>query len=150
VLTLLLVAQLLSSETNPAAWPSHRGLADWLSTGAVATNIAMDTRASWTSPARARAFRCEAIRIGLAAGVAEATKRLVHRRRPDGSDTMSFFSEHTALAAASANGWTFGLGLTIGTGYGRLAANKHYTSDVIIGGMVGGLTHLACKAPATP
>ncbi|HLZ44405.1 MAG TPA: hypothetical protein VKQ05_01850 [Gemmatimonadales bacterium] len=145
MIAVLLAAQLFASETQPFAWPSHRALADWLSTGAVATSIAIDTREAWTSPDRAQAFKCEAIRIGIASGLAELTKRLVHRTRPDGSDNQSFFSEHTALAAASATGWTFGIGLTLGTGYGRMAADKHYATDVLVGASVGGLTHLVCR-----
>lgn len=144
MMTLLLASQLLVSERNILAWTDHRELADWLSTGAVVTSIAIDTRESWTSPDRKKAFQCESMRIGMATGAAIALSRLVPRERPDGSDRASFPSRHTALAAASASGWRFGLGLTIGTGYGRMAANKHYLSDVLVGGLIGGLTHLVC------
>ena len=55
------------------------------------------------------------------------------------SDNLSFFSEHTAFTAASFGGprWSFVLPLTLGTGAGRIAGNKHWMSDVMVGGFFG-------------
>jgi membrane-associated phospholipid phosphatase len=68
-------------------------------------------------------------------------------------DNASFFSGHTtfAFAVATAGGtvaslrhyrlapliWAVGMGLATLSGYLRIAADKHYLSDVIVGGVVG-------------
>jgi|SRR5579859_368694 len=141
-LLILTLAAPVSAETNPLAWKSNQQVADWLSTGGVAASIGLDTLHNWNDPHRGEALKCEAFRLGMTVGIAELTKAFVHRTRPDGSDNKSFFSEHTALAAASATGWKLGIGFTIGVGYGRMAANKHYGTDVLVGAGVGALSHL--------
>jgi len=68
-------------------------------------------------------------------------------------DDLSFFSGHTALAFAYATAgatvasrrhlraapwiWAGGLGFAATTGYLRIAADKHYLSDVAVGALVG-------------
>ena len=68
-------------------------------------------------------------------------------------DTASFFSGHStfAFAVASSAGtvaslrhyplapliWTVGMGLATFSGYLRVAADKHYLSDVMVGALVG-------------
>ena len=84
------------------------------------------------------------LRTGIAVAVAELTKRVIHRTRPDGSDRKSFFSEHTAVAAVT-SGWRYGMAFTIGTGYLRPAADKHFLTDVGFGAGVGALTRRACQ-----
>jgi len=98
----------------------------------------------------------------------EIVKNLVKRVRPDGSDTQSFFSGHTANTFAAAtflhlelfdlyNEWdlarenpAFNTFLRASTfsvlygwagyvGYSRLRDNKHYLSDVVVGATVGTL-----------
>jgi len=98
----------------------------------------------------------------------EIVKNLVRRDRPDGSDTQSFFSGHTANTFAAAtflhlelfdlyDEWdlakenpifnsalrttTFSVlyGWAGYVGYSRLRDNKHYLSDVVIGAAVGSL-----------
>jgi membrane-associated phospholipid phosphatase len=75
------------------------------------------------------------------------------RRRHTDDDDVSFFSGHTteAFALASAAGtvatmrgyrwapvtWVFGGGLAAGTGYLRLAADRHWFTDVLVGMIVG-------------
>lgn len=74
-------------------------------------------------------------------------------RAPDLDDNTSFFSGHTALAFAIAVSagtvahrrgyrlepviWTTGLAIAATTGYLRMAADKHYLSDVAVGAAVG-------------
>jgi membrane-associated phospholipid phosphatase len=86
-------------------------------------------------------------------------------------NNLSFFSGHTTLtfALATAAGtvttmnerryapvvWASGLSLALGTGYLRIAADKHYASDVLVGMVVGslvgvGLPLLFHSPPASP
>ncbi len=74
-------------------------------------------------------------------------------RRPDPDDNLSFYSGHTtftfALAAAAGTVsdlrgydsapwvWGVGLGLAATTGYFRIAADRHYLTDVLVGAAVG-------------
>lgn len=73
---------------------------------------------------------------------------------PD-DNNLSFFSGHTTLAFSLATGagtvasmrsrrlaplvWATGLTLAVATGYLRMAADKHYLSDVLVGAGVGSL-----------
>jgi membrane-associated phospholipid phosphatase len=74
-------------------------------------------------------------------------------RAPDPDDDLSFYSGHTtfAFAVAAAAGtisdlrgydgapWVWGVGLTIAatTGYLRIAADRHYLTDVLVGAATG-------------
>lgn len=75
-------------------------------------------------------------------------------RRPDSDDNLSFYSGHTSLAFALASSagtisslrgyrsapWVWGVGSTLAAavGYFRIAADKHYLTDVLVGAAVGG------------
>jgi len=135
---MILAAAPARAEGNPFAWPAHGNIADWASYATVATNIAGDSVHSWRQVDRGKAFTCQGLRLALVAGIAEMVKQAVHRTRPDGSDQLSFFSEHTALAFVS-TGWALQVSIPLGaaTGYGRLAANRHYPTDVLTGAGVG-------------
>lgn len=85
----------------------------------------------------------------LNAGVNYAVKRLVGRERPDGSDHESFYSGHTSTAFVGAAAVCLqdnkavcaaGLGMAAMIGYLRIAANKHWLSDVSVGAGVGYLS----------
>lgn len=143
---LLLAAAPARAEQNPLAWASHGALARHLSDGAVWANITAETVASLRANNRGHALGCQALRTGLVVGVAELTKALVHRTRPDGSDRKSFFSEHTALAFVN-TGWRYQISVPIalGTGYLRPAANRHYVTDVLVGAGVGVLASRVCQ-----
>lgn len=82
----------------------------------------------------------DAASVGLTVAIAETVKRLIHRTRPDGSDDLSFFSEHTALACVPV-GWVPRLKtpivLSLSVGIGRVSAYKHFPSDVAAGCAVG-------------
>ncbi len=140
VFVMLLVAAPLHAQEPTPAWPvQDRHVADVLSTLSVASQVGLSTWDAWRAPDRGRALMREGMRVGLTIGASEIVKRIVHRERPDGSDALSFWSEHTALAAAS-SGWNVSVALPLDflTGYGRMAADKHHPSDVIVGALVGG------------
>jgi len=76
----------------------------------------------------------------------QALKFTVQRERPDGSNSLSFPSGHSASAFATATvlqrhyGWKVGIPATIAAAYvatARVHDNKHYLSDVIFGGAIG-------------
>lgn len=98
----------------------------------------------------------------------ELIKNTVRRSRPDETDTKSFFSGHTSTAFATSSflareisdaiaGWdavqddgTLRISLQSATyvllygwagyvGYSRMADNKHYLTDVLVGALVGSL-----------
>lgn len=133
------VASASAQEPTPFKWaPEHRRLAGLISDGLLGVQLTADTIHSLREPDKWVAVRCQSMRYGAVFGSTEAAKRLVHRRRPDGSDDKSFFSMHTALAF-SASGWKVEVGIPLGAGvaYGRMAADKHYLTDVIIGAAAG-------------
>ena len=79
-------------------------------------------------------------------GVVQGLKFAVGRTRPDGSDTLSFPSGHTASAFATATvlerrfGWKVGIPAYALGGYiaaSRMADNRHHLSDVLVGAAVG-------------
>jgi membrane-associated phospholipid phosphatase len=76
----------------------------------------------------------------------QGAKFAVGRQRPDGSNSLSFPSGHSASAFATATvvqehfGWKAGIPAYTFAGFvgaSRLAASKHYLSDVIIGAGIG-------------
>lgn len=98
----------------------------------------------------------------VAWGIQHAAKFIAGRQRPyahfvgprDNDDNMSFFSGHstTSFALASAVGteawlrgerswaiglWSVGGVLAASTAYLRIAADRHYASDVTVGALVG-------------
>lgn len=93
-------------------------------------------------PAFRRVLVKDAAAIGITVAIAEVVKHVAHRTRPDGSDDKSFFSEHTALAAIPIGllpRSKTAVVLSFSVGVGRIAAQKHYASDVAVGAAVGWL-----------
>ncbi len=120
-------------------WSDHRVAADWIGTGLVAAALALPC----LSDRRWACVKVEAVQVGLGVAAAELTKRIVHRRRPDGSDRVSFFSEHTTLACV-ASIHTRGWALCPAVGYMRIAADKHWLTDVGTGALAGAaLAHVS-------
>lgn len=87
-----------------------------------------------------------ALSVGVANGVAQGFKAVIHERRPDRSDNKSFPSGHATLAFASATtlhrryGWKVGLpayAVATLTGVARHEANKHFWHDVGAGAALG-------------
>lgn len=111
--------------------------------------------------------------VALSASLNQIVKFAVGRERPfvrfrnfdgterpgDPDDNLSFYSGHTALAfstvaaagtVASLRGyrsapWVWGVGLAgaAGVGYLRVAADKHYLSDVLTGAVLGTVVGIA-------
>lgn len=112
----------------------HTHAADVLSTvavaGALVAPCAIDRH--WDC------VKQEGARVGTALLAAMITKYVLPRKRPDGSDDQSFFSQHTALACAAVTG-TKMWALCPSVGYLRVAADKHWVTDVLTGGVVGSL-----------
>ena len=82
----------------------------------------------------------------LSQAYVQAIKFTAQRERPDGSNTQSFPSGHSASAFATATvlqrhyGWKVGVPATVAAAYvatARVHDNKHYLSDVIFGGAIG-------------
>ena len=76
----------------------------------------------------------------------QGAKMAVGRERPDGSNSLSFPSGHSASAFATATvlqehfGWKAGVpayAFASFVGASRMAASKHYLSDVIVGAGIG-------------
>lgn len=82
----------------------------------------------------------------LSQAVIQAAKFTTQRDRPDGSNSHSFPSGHTATAFATAVvvqrhfGWKAGIPAYALAGYigaSRMADNRHYLSDVLLGAGIG-------------
>lgn len=157
VLLLLLLPTSGSAQTN-TAWPEKdRPLANALSNIAVGVNIGVDLietfRLAYERQEMKQAAGCLTLEYLGANGIDLLLKHFVHETRPDGSDRMSFPSQHTTNAFV-ATGWAWGVSIPIavGTGYLRTAANRHWTKDWLAGGGIGfgvrfGVTRLpACRA----
>jgi membrane-associated phospholipid phosphatase len=110
----------------------------------------------------------------VTAAVNQTVKLLVGRQRPfvgrqDGAgrlphpdDNLSFYSGHTAVTfSLVASAWTVGrmrgdpmaqgaawvgVPLAVATGYLRMAADKHYLSDVLVGALMGTATGILVPA----
>ena len=101
-------------------------------------------RSSWGGMAVSDAFS-----IALMASVVNTLKHTVHERRPDGSNSRSFPSGHTATAFMCAtmlhkeyghiSPWISIGGYTVATatGVSRILNNKHWISDVMVGAGIG-------------
>jgi membrane-associated phospholipid phosphatase len=95
-------------------------------------------------------------------GINQVVKHDIARLRPDGSDNLSFYSGHTSDAFAMVMALytthrlrhdqdahhvlLVGLPFAAMTGYLRIAADKHYASDVLVGAAAG--SAVGCFIPA--
>lgn len=143
---LLLLLFLPAPARAELAWPAaHRDTANTISNWLVGANLAADTIANLRAEHPKQALGCQAFRLGVSIGAAEGLKHLVKEPRPDGSDHLSFPSEHTWIASVS-SGWRFSVGIPIavGAGYFRVAANKHSVADVVAGAFGGFLSRKVC------
>jgi len=120
------------------AWNNTKA-ADILSDISLGASLAVDTWDTFHCADKKHCAIKQAERTAINIAAAEGVKRWIHRDRPDGSDNMSFYSEHTAITAMGPR-LVFTLPLTFSTGYLRMAANKHYFTDVLVGAGVGLLT----------
>lgn len=106
--------------------------------------IGVEGRSSWGRMAVSDAFS-----IALMASVVNTLKHTVKEKRPDGSNSRSFPSGHTATAFMCAtmlhkeyghiSPWISIGGYTVATatGVSRILNNKHWISDVMVGAGIG-------------
>lgn len=141
-------AQAMAIDSLTPALPTagERSAADVASWATVIAGVVMDAKASWDAPDRLHALELQGARVGATYGAVFAAKLLVHRLRPCarsgcGIDNpqFSFFSGHTALAFSTLGGprLSVALPLAVGTGGLRVAAGKHYLTDVLTGAAIG-------------
>lgn len=102
------------------------------------------SRSSW-----GRMLTSDVFSVGIMAALANGLKETLHVRRPDGSNTRSFPSGHTATAFMTATMLTkeygykskwVGFGaytVAAGVGLMRMANNRHWLSDVMVGAGIG-------------
>jgi len=115
-----------------------QNLSNTLSNITVYTAIGLDTIDSYKHDDKKKAFICQGMRLGVSNAVNFTVKQLVHKRRPDGSDDKSFYSNHTSNAAVSSGwNWYVGIPLAITTGGLRISAKKHDYIDVTVGMLAG-------------
>lgn len=90
--------------------------------------------------------------LSIAGASTFALKLAVHRRRPDGSDHLSFPSNHAsgsfavASVLAKRHGWGLGVPAFLIAGlvsWARLAADKHFLTDTLFGAALGTAVGLA-------
>lgn len=133
--------------TPPLPTKTERTIADIASWGTAFMPVAMDTKVSWDSVDRAKAFLLQGVRVGATYGMVFLVKQLVHRQRPCAPDdcgpvdnpNFSFYSGHTALAFQATGGPRLAVSLPfqIATGGLRVAAGKHWLTDVLVGSGAG-------------
>ncbi len=96
---------------------------------------------------RGQFYRSFALTLGVTYGL----KYSVRRERPGGGTRTSFPSGHTSAAFQSAAfihkryGWKYAVPAYVGAafvGYSRVAADKHYVSDVVAGAAIGAASGL--------
>ncbi len=122
---------------------------DYIQFAPLAANAAFDLAGM-----RSRTDRVNKLAIGLKSSIINfatiaSLKTLTKKTRPDGSSRYSFPSGHTATAFAGATSMTIeygkdnpwipyaAYGVAAGVGALRVAHNKHYVSDVLVGAAVG-------------
>lgn len=127
----------------------HRTLDNYTQFAPAAVMVGMkaagvESRSSW-----GRMLLSDAFSVALMAGTVQGLKNATNVMRPDGSDNHSFPSGHTATAFMTAtmlnkeygykSPW-IGVGaysVATATGLMRMANNKHWLSDVMVGAGIG-------------
>jgi membrane-associated phospholipid phosphatase len=126
----------------------ERQAANVVSWGTAVVAVALDTKASWECPHRVRCFELQAARTSVVYGSVFAAKLLVGRARPCapsdcGRDNpnFSFFSGHAAEVASTIGGARLAVTvpLVVSTMGLRVAAGRHWISDVVVGAGAGWL-----------
>lgn len=150
LLFLLLPAPARAQVSASLPTTGERQAADIASYITLGVELAMDTKASWDCPDRARCLWMQLLRDGTTYGLSEVIKRTVHEKRPCepacgvDSGTGSFPSMHMAFAFSTVDFMgkskpriVASLSLAVGTGEGRVLAGKHNWWDVIAGAGLG-------------
>lgn len=152
-----------ASENNPV-FGSKKSATEWSNnlrslTGAAAVTTLVATPSGnepldW-STSKFKGFLVEGSALGVTSLVTGSLKGHSERERPDGVDSRSFPSSHTAQAFASARlasrnldsipmdystrktfDYTF-LTMAAGTGWARIEAGAHYPTDVLAAAAIG-------------
>lgn len=124
------------------SWSNHRNVADIISYVGPVVSVTFGL----IEAKRNGNLKKEVAKDLILAGIAEGTKRLVNRDRPDHSDSKSFFSEHTMFAASLfGQNKSLSVAISFNTAYLRTAANKHYLTDVVTGAVIGSLVSNVMK-----
>lgn len=143
---LILFSCTLHAEEDFLWWKGHEKVAGRISDGLVAAQLTAQIVQDLRQPEGVKriALACTGLQIGTAFAASTITKHFVHRWRPDLSDNRSFWSEHSQAAAVAA-GWKYEIGIpiTVSTAGFRMAAHKHYLTDVITGIAAGTLSRFA-------
>jgi len=132
-------------------YADEKKAADIISYGTVVTQIGLNAVHAWKEPNRKHALVMFGTQIFFIVVTSETVKRFVHEDRPDHSDNLSFWSEHSALGCNTSlgkgDGWQFNLsiGLAIATPVGRIVAKKHHWWDTAAGCGVGILFNKAMR-----
>lgn len=143
------------SQENARDWSDHLRSAS--STAYALTVLFADSGDDpsqwWSNKARGLAVGLSA--RALTSGLTSGLKDAVGRERPDGSDDLSFPSGHSSAAAVNGRLASRNLryidvsprtrrvldagllAMTIGTGWARIEAGKHYPSDTLFGMALG-------------
>lgn len=127
----------------------HRTLDNYTQIAPAAVMVGMkaagvESRSSW-----GRMLLSDAFSVALMAGTVQGLKNTTNVMRPDGSDNHSFPSGHTATAFMTAtmlnkeygykSPWIGVVAYSVATATGlmRMANNKHWLSDVLVGAGIG-------------
>ena len=140
----------LTSTSVSSEFHYERRTADRLSDAALASALVIEAAQLWRQDeGRANRLANATRTIALTTAMAEVAKVAFARQRPDDSNAVSFFSEHTAVVTAalvasirhggSRKALSVTIPLTVATAYFRVAAGKHRTSDVLAGAAAGAL-----------
>lgn len=148
-------AQPVAFDRLAPAWSlEHQRAAEVLSNVSLWSTVGVDTWSAWQAPDRRAAFLRQGLRYGVVESAALITKLIVHRDRPCApacgvdAPSRSFLSGHTALAFAAGAGGRrviVTMPLAASTGYFRIAANRHWLTDVLAGAGVGLITRGALR-----
>jgi membrane-associated phospholipid phosphatase len=146
-----LVARHGDHEASTASWGNESAYAP----GSIVGNFAVQTGAAFATYSIGRMTHSTKVaRVGaelfraqlVSQGTAQALKFATSRTRPDGSDSRSFPSGHSASMFATATvlqkeyGWKLGAPAYALAGWvaaSRVESHKHYLSDVFAGATIG-------------
>ena len=127
----------------------HRTLDNYTQIAPAAVMVGMKAAGVESRSLWGRMLLSDAFSVALMAGTVQGLKNTTNVMRPDGSDNHSFPSGHTATAFMTAtmlnkeygykSPW-IGVGaysVATSTGLMRMANNKHWLSDVLVGAGIG-------------
>lgn len=127
----------------------HRTLDNYTQFAPAAVMVALKATGVKSRSSRGRMMLSDAFATILMSGTTQILKNVTNEMRPDGSDNHSFPSGHTATAFMTATMLSKEYGylspwVSIGaysvataTGLMRMANNKHWLSDVMVGAGIG-------------